>query len=528
MADDRREFFTRDGVEAMKWGLVRAAIDRDIWDNVRAAGPMRCHTGSPEEGYRISFDHDKTLHDPELEPGYEPPKWMTHHRLPAIPGGPAENKDRMAYVEDRNGNRTSETFDVWGDAPQSGKFEFAGLYQKWFAKVDKVFTGWDEVDHIPYEKNFWEGATALRDAMRLLENLNVPGESYYTGCRSLGLVAHDPGGQGTTPPGRMWAPSINGPIDRFVIPLQGTFLNLVVVGEMLAAQLDGMGKMWQQARLGLMEIGWHATKKMSYTARFDGQALIKSAGWVVGAMGLIILPNPVSIGLAAAGLVLAGADTLLEEIEARGRDRGVVDLEAVIPSGSAEEIIRSLESALNIDRDSLESQVQIDESDSFDSLGVAFRHLKDDHTVYTGGTYRTYFTMDVSNVREDTDPDRPPDVDISVEFERLRNAGKVFADELGAELQSVSQRVRDVFPTNAAWERPEIDGRVAIGLDLFGPWENWSKVRNELAAILDLTAKQVVEVGEYLISTANYLERKDASAKDAMDKASQELDNVFK
>ncbi|RSN60633.1 hypothetical protein DMH01_15170 [Amycolatopsis sp. WAC 04182] len=104
-----------------------------------------------------------------------------------------------------------------------------------------------EPDRTPYEKNFWEAAGRLRDAIKPLGVVNVPGESCYVACRSLGLLAHDPGAQGTSPPG-WWAPQINGPIDRFVIPLQGTLLNLHVLGEMPAAQLDGLGNMWQSTR----------------------------------------------------------------------------------------------------------------------------------------------------------------------------------------------------------------------------------------------------------------------------------------
>ncbi|GLY71155.1 hypothetical protein [Amycolatopsis taiwanensis] len=530
MANDRRESYTRDGIEEMKWGLVRATIDRDVWDSVRGEGAMRCFAGSPDEGYRISFDHDAILHDREQEPGYEPPTWMTHHRLPPVPQKRNEITDRTAYVEDYQGNRTSETFDVWADPPNSGTFEVQGLYRKWANRVDEVFTGWDQVDHMPYEKNFWQAAGRLRDAIKPLETMSVPGEPYYAACRSLGLVEHDPGAQGTTPPERMWAPQINGPIDRFVIPLQGTFLNLFVLGELLAAQLDGMGKMWQNARLSVMEIGWYATKKMSRDAgRIDVQAIIKSAGWVVGAMGLIAMPTPASIGLAATGIILASADAILEEIKNGGKD--VLDLEVAIQGGSAEEILRSTESALNSDRTSgLEPQIEIDEADSIDMLGVARSHLDNDQAVYdvAAKTYKTCFTMEVSDVQEDTAPNTKQDVDISVEFERLRDAGKTFADELGQELQGVSRGVQDTFSTSSAWERPELPGGVAIGIGLTGPWENWSPVRDHLVRILDTTATQVVEVGEYLISAANYLERQDASAKEAMEKASQELDKVFK
>jgi hypothetical protein len=526
MANDRREFYTQDGVEAMKWGIARAAIDRDIYDSVRNAGPARCFSGSPDEGYRISFDHDGNVHDQQYEPGYEPPKWMKHHCLPAIPHKRDEISDRTAYVEDYQGNRTSETFDVWAKPSESKTFELQGLYRRWSNKVNYVFTGWDQVDHIPHEKEFWEAATQLRDAIRPLENMALPGESYHAACRSLGLVEHDPGAQGTTPPERMWAPQINGPIDLYAIPLQGTFLNLFVLGQVLAAQLDGMGKMWQHARLSVMEIGWHATNEMLREGSIDAQALIKSAGWVVGATGLIVLPTPAAIGLAATGIVLASADAYLDEIK---KNQDVIDLEAAIQGASADAILSATQSTLNTERDGLQSQLQLDESECTGMLDVALKHIREDHTVYKPADkkYDTCFTMEVDSIRKDTAPDNKQDVDINVEFQRLRDAGRIFADELGAELQSVSRGVREVFPTDSAWTRPELDGGT-IGMSLTGPWDKWSAVRDQLAGILDETAKQVVEVGEYFISTANFLERQDASAKEAFDKAATELDNVFK
>jgi hypothetical protein len=136
--------------------------------------------------------------------------------------------------------------------------------------------------------------------------------------------------------------------------------------------------------------------------------------------------------------------------------------------------------------------------------------------------------MDVSDILADSHPDTPKDVDISVEFERLRDAGKMFADELGEELRAVSRGVRDVYSTSSTWERPELSGGRAIGLGPTGSWPDWSLVRDDLAGILDTTAHQVAEVGEYLITAANYLERQDASAKEAMERAGQELDNAFK
>ncbi|RSD17201.1 hypothetical protein [Amycolatopsis eburnea] len=527
MANERRESFTREGIETMKWGLVRSAINREIWDRTLGKNPMCCYTGNADGGYRVSFDHDETFHDRENEPGYEPPRWMTHHHFPPVPRTRTETKHRTAWQEDYQGNRVAE-FDVWADPGNAEASGVQGLYAKWAQRVDKIFTGWGEPDRIPYEKDFWEAATRLRDAIKPLGVVNVPGESYYLACRTLGLVAHDPGAQGTTPPARMWAPQINGPIDRFVIPLQGTLLNLYILGEMLAAQLEGLGNMWQSTREGVMEIGRQATRRMDFTG--DGgttQAMIKSAGWVVGAMGLIPVADAVGIGLAATGLILAGADEILGKIEDESKE--VFDIPAAIDGATAEEIIQAVADTLDSGQLlDLETQVQLDESDSADVLGVAHAHIGD-HTVYNAeaNTYKTYFTMDLSDVRSDSHQDKPLDVDISVEFERLRDAGKTFADELGEELRAVARGVRDVYSTSATWERPELSGGRAIGLGPTGSWPQWSQVRDDLAGTVDATANQVVEVGEYLIAAANYLERKDASAKEALEKAGQELDRTF-
>ncbi|WP_410643248.1 hypothetical protein [Amycolatopsis sp. lyj-346] len=527
MANERRESFTREGVETMKWGLVRSAINRELWDLTLGKNPLCCHSGNADSGYRVSFEHDETFHDRENEPGYEPRPWMNHYHFPPVPRTRDEPKYRLGWQEDHQGNRIAE-FDVWDGPENSGAAEFGGLYGKWKRRVDKVFTGWGEPDRIPYEKDFWEAATRLRDAIKPLGIVNVPGESYYLACRSLGLLTRDPGAQGTTPPARMWAPQINGPIDRFVIPLQGTLLNLHVLGEMLAAQLEGLGNMWQSTRISVMEIGRHATRRMDFTGDGDTTpALIKSAGWVIGAMGLIPMATAASIGLAATGLILAGADALIDDVKSRAKD--VFDIPAAIDGATAEEIIRSVEDTLDSGQDrDLETQLQLDESDSAETLDVAHKHIVEDHAVYNAeaNIYTTCFTMDLSDVRADSHPETAGDVDISVEYERLRDAGKMFADELGEELRAASRGVGDVYSSGATWDRPELSGGRTIGFGPTGSWPNWSVVRDDLAGILDATANQVVEVGEYLIAAANYLERQDASAKEAMEQAGRELDNA--
>ncbi|MER7859193.1 hypothetical protein ABTX61_08825 [Amycolatopsis japonica] len=530
MAGDHRESYTRSGVDAMKWGLVRAAVDRDIWLSARRTATNTCHEGSPDAGWRISFDHDPAVHERDREPGYEQPAGVSHHRLPAMPRNRTDRPDGTVYLEDHLGNLTPESVDVWGAPANSGAFEFQGLYRKWSDRVDQVFAGWDQVDHMPEETYFWEAATQLRDAVKPLTAMVYPSASYYTACRWLGLVERDPGPDSTSPPARMWAPQINGPIDRYIIPLQGTLLNLFVLGEMLAAQLDGQGKMWQNARRSVMEIGQHTTKTMSGRPNYDAELFIKSAGWVVGAMGLIALPAVASIGLAVTGLGLASADAILAEIQKHKRE--VIDIEAAIKIGPVDDILRATETTLNTDRDnSLDAQVQLDESDCIDLLRTAEYHLATDQAVYDPetGIYKTCFTMNVADVRTDTAPAQPRDVDINVEFERLRKAGTIFADELAEELRGIAHGVRGVCSSPAGWERPEVGGGgpTGIGIGITGPWEDWVEVRDQLAQILDTTATQVKEVGEYLVSTANFLERQDDSAREAMEKAASELDAAF-
>jgi hypothetical protein len=241
------------------------------------------------------------------------------------------------------------------------------------------------------------------------------------------------------------------------------------------------------------------------------------------------MPTPASIGLAAAGIVLAAADTLVDTINDKTNE--VYDIPASIEGATAEEIIRSVETTLDSGQIlDLETQIQLDESDSFETLDVALGHITNEKAVYNAETnvYTTCFTMNVSEVLKDSHPETPQDVDISVEFERLRAAGKTFADELGEELRAVSRGVHQVYSSDASWLRPELARGRAIGLGRTGSWEKWNEVRTALAGILDTTVKQVVEVGEYLITAANYLERADASAQEALEKAGQELDKTFK
>jgi hypothetical protein len=524
MVSDHRESYTPDGVDRMKWGLTREAIGKDIQQAAFDHEWPVCFRGNLDEGYRISYDHDARVHDQEYEPDHgELPSSVTHYCLPPVV---AAHGDGTVYLEDYRGNRKPTAYDVWSDQGSADAFALQGYYRTWQKRVDQVFFGWDKVDQIPEERLFWTAAEQIRDAVKPLGSMALVGGSYYLGCHHLGLVQNDPGmADSPTSQERMWAPQINGPIDRFVIPLQGTLLNLLVLGELLAAQLEGMGNMWQNARSSVMDLGWHGTALMSGDKSVDAETVLKTAGWVVGAMGLIALPEAVAIGVGAAGLVIAGAQEVLGSI----KDNQPVDRTAQIEHGTAQEVLDSITSLLDVDETcGLEPQVQKDESSAEDILRVAQSHLEQDKTVYdpASHTYRTTFTLEVDHIRDDDNPDRPPNVDIDVDFQRLRGAGTAFADELAAELRTMAADVREVFPTNSGWTRPE-QGNKAIGTGPDGPWPFWNAVRIDLADILDRTATQVEDVGEYLVATANFLERGDATAKAAFDQTSQQLDGVF-
>ncbi|SEC99101.1 hypothetical protein SAMN04489727_5893 [Amycolatopsis tolypomycina] len=162
-------------------------------------------------------------------------------------------------------------------------------------------------------------------------------------------------------------------------------------------------------------------------------------------------------------------------------------------------------------------------------LQVAQRHFESGTTVYNAEqkSYSTVFTLKPGNIRGDTAPATASDVDIKVEFDRLRKAGSIFADELSRDLHDIAGSLREILPTSSALERPEIGGGMGIGIGWTGPWDLWNANRILLAEALEKTAGQVAGVGDYLISASNFLERQDAAAKEALEQAGAELDGQF-
>lgn len=528
MVGDHRESYTSDGVKKMKWGLAREAIGRDILQIVFDHESPVCFRGNLDEGYQISYDHDAQVHDQEYEPNHgDLPSSVTHYILPPVPASPGHG-DGTVYLEDYRGNRKPTSFDVWGEHKPSKTLDMQGYYKKWSARVDRAFEGWDQVNKIPDERYFWEAAQQVRDIVKPLGSMALVGGSYYLGCHHLGIVENDPGMvDSPTPQERMWAPQINGPIDFFVIPVQGTFLNVLVLGEMLAAQLDGMGKMWQSARASVMDIGWNATKAMAdHKAGIDVEVVIKGAGWVFGALGLVAMPEVAAIGVSIGGLVLSAAQEVLDAF----KDKEPVDRESLLGGHTAEDVLRAVEKVLNADEtNSLEPQIQKDESDAMDVLGTAKGHLNS-HTIYDAVAkhYKAWYVPVADDVLQDSSPGKPADVDIDVEFQRLRNAGTVFADDLAKELSDIAGGVKGLCSSSTAWERPGVPGsQTGIGIGVTGPWEEWCAVRDGMAGILGKTATQVEDLGEYLIATANFLERQDETAKAAFDKIHQQLGEDF-
>lgn len=536
MVGDRREYFTKDGLAAMKWELTRAAIDNAIQYSLRSNSGSPCCFGNVEKGYLLSPYHSDgscSTYRGAYPSGYpstpEPPPEWNHYRLPAIPEARSGRPDGTITVEDVYGKPTGEKFDAWDGSAGSGDFPFRGLYRKWYDQIEKTFSAWDEVEKIPYERNFWDAADQLRSVIKKLEVLNCQGESYYLACSSLGLIETYSPGESAGPPGRMWAPQINGPIDLFVIPLQGTFLNLAVFAEMLAAQLEGLGNMWQNARQGVMEIGWYATQRLfGRPGATDLKELIHGAGYLLASIGFLKVPTPVSIGVAAAGIALTGAEDLIGAIQQKGAD--VAPFGVTITAGSTEHVLEQVQTALyGRQENCLQEALESDEGVCIGMLQVAQRHFESGTTVYNAQqkSYSTVFTLKPGNIRGDTAPGTSPDVDIKVEFDRLRKAGSIFADELSRDLHDIASSLRGIFPTSSAWERPEIGGGMGIGIGWNGPWDPWNANRNLLVEALEKTALQAAGVGDYLISAANFLERQDASAQEALEQAGAKLDGQF-
>jgi hypothetical protein len=536
MVGDRREYFTTDGVAAMKWELTRAAIANAIEYHLRSNSNSPCYSGDMDKGYLLSPYHSDgacSAYRSAYPSGYpktpEPPPEWNHYRLPAIPKTRTDRPNGTITVEDVYGNPTGEKFDAWADSPGSSTFPFHGSYRKWSNQIEELFFAWSEADLIPYERNFWDAADQVRDAIKKLEVLNCQGESYYLACSSLGLIeTYSPGESAGS--GRMWAPQIDGPIDLFIIPLQGTFLNLAVFAEMLAAQLEGLGNMWQNARQGVMEIGWYATQRLfGRPGATDLKELIHGAGYLLAAVGFLKVPTPVSIGVTAASIFLTGAEDLIGEIQKKDAD--VAPFGVTITAGSTEHVLEQVRTALYGSQENcLQEALESDEGKCIGMLQVAQHHFESGTTVYDAkrNSYSTMFTLKPSNILNYTaDDNKPPNVDIQVEFDRLRKAGSIFADELSRDLHDIAYSLRGILPGSSAWERPEIAGGMGVGIGWTGPWEPWNANRILLAEALEKTALQAVDVGDYLISAANFLERKDTAAQEALEQAGAKLDGQF-
>ncbi|KDN21570.1 hypothetical protein [Amycolatopsis rifamycinica] len=278
-----------------------------------------------------------------------------------------------------------------------------------------------------------------------------------------------------------------------------------------------------------MEIGWYATQRLfGIPGATDLKNLIHGAGYILAAMGFLTLPTPVSIGVTATGIALTGAEDLIGAIQQKDAD--VAPFGVTITTGSTEEVLAQVHTALYGSQENcLQQALLSDEGTCISMLQVAQRHFESGTTVYDAQkkSYSTVFTLKPGKIRGDTAPGKSPDVDIKVEFDRLRKAGSIFADDLSADLREVASSLRGIFPNSSAWERPEIGGGMGIGIGWTGPWEAWNANRNLLAEALEKTAQQVVGVGDYLISVANFLERQDAAAQEALEQAGAELDGQF-
>ena len=326
----------------MKWDLTRACIDRAVKEAVfgtgssPGSGTNRCFSGNLDSGYWFSLDHDRDLpHQPEIIPEADRPA-MRHYTLPPV------TRDRASVepgvVLDYRGE-PEQTFDPWGGGAGSG-FHLQGLYAHFAEGVDHVFEGWDQ---LPDERDFWEAANAMRDAIGpVSEPMKQDGPLFHVEW-NLGVssATYDPNSAG--PPAPMKGQVIEVLTNYYVVPLGGTLAQQHWLGLLVAAELEGLGDMWHTARRCVMEIGRIATEVM------QGQGTVEDALANLSVIGSVM--TVVSL-IPAVGEILAPVSVVLLAVEAIEQhiadNRG--ELEAAIQhqlsSATSDTILDQLRAAL--------------------------------------------------------------------------------------------------------------------------------------------------------------------------------------
>ena len=493
-----RHSYTPEGFAEMKWELTKACIDRAIKDAVFATGPDRCFHGSPDSGYWFALDHARGVpHQPDLVPEDLRPA-MGHYRLPAITRGRASVEP--AVLGDYLGDPT-QTFDPWGAGGGEG-FHPQGLYATWADGVDQVFESWDQM---PDERDFWAAATALREAVDPLSEPTKRGGTLFDLEWNLGIpsATYDPGSAG--PPAPMQGQVIEVLTHYYVIPLGGTLVQQHWLGTLAAAELEGLGNMWQTARRCVMEIGRIATDTMrGHGTVEDALANLSVIGSVMTVVSLI---PPVGAVLAPASVVLLGVQSALEDIrDQRGELQAAIEHE--LTAASPENVLAKVNSALAELRD----HITTEEGTAERTFDIAYQRSYERPRIDPPDSYRLTFDLPGPQAVTDADPSHfAGEGLIAVELPRLRRAGGCLTD-LGSVLDQTASTTQGVNRGNAMWVRPDRVG--GTGRD--GAYDDFKNLHDRLCWLLHDTAGELAAAGDHVQLAANALESSDQSADQAL------------
>ncbi|NYJ03401.1 hypothetical protein HNR19_004099 [Nocardioides thalensis] len=490
-----RHPYTPEGFDAMTWELACAAIDRAIKDAVRAATSDPCFHGSPEQGYWFALDHARDVpHQPDLVPEDLRPA-MVHYRLPPVTRARASTTP--AVVEDYRGDPV-HTFDPWG-APSGAGFHPQGFYARWADAIEEAFTDWDR---LPDERDFWAAAREQRDAVRALAEVTEHAGLLFDLQWSLGVPGSSVHPDSAGPPPPMTGRAVEALTTRYVIPLEGTLVQQAWLAELVAAELDGLGDMWQCARRGVMDLGALATQVLRGQGTVEDRLdAISMWSTILSFVGLVPSLGPAA-GLASVALL--GVQGALEDM-AEKRFPLEKEISVALSEASSSTIVHKIHAALQ----EVRNYITLEEGTAQGTIDIALGWSYQEPLIDPPDSYRTTFNLPGPEVVAASDPAEfvGPD-EVAVDFPRLRRAG--------GHLSAIGDRVGDAAaswtalpPDNAIWLRPDRVG--GVGRD--GPFDAWKALRDRVGWLLSDTSGELIDAGDHVALAANALESADDEAR---------------
>jgi len=418
-----RENYTAAGFKAMKEKLAKAAIDRAVPELAYAERNPTYFVGSHEEGYDYSYS----------EPGFQ------GYRLPPV--DPAHAGPRPITVDYDGNFRPEPVQDVWAE-----------VYQPWFAAIDEVFEGWDE---LPDERDFYRLADQLRGARAPLGPL-AP-KIGAVDSHDFDVLHSELGIQGDSPldPAPSRAPrsrAIDIFRDHYAIPLQPVVGQQNWLIDVLANQLDAEGEMWHRARRLVMEIGSQAEIALS-PKEFDVLALIDLLGVVNAAIGL--LPDPrLELASKVVGVALDGVEALIKALEEKPPPEEA-KIEQILSGATVQDVISRLGSALA----ELNSQIGEEELAVFTLCDDAVDTTYEPSRV-SPGSYHVTFNLPAPELLTETDTtdfELPSVYTIDVDTAGIKRAAGVMPSIAGT-LEKAAGDVEAVHAGPSIWMRPAFIG----------------------------------------------------------------------